>query len=98
MRERTLKGCHQFHPRLGGFTSVVSLAASTSLIYWALGKLVLSVIKFEPVPTESFSMRVAVGIEGCLNRLSLIQLSFPVAATPPPTEWSSVQSQCHSWR
>ena len=98
MRERTWTGCHQFHPRLGGFTSVVSLATSTLLIYWVLGKLVPSVITFGPVPHERFSMRVAVGTEGCLNLLSLTQSSSPVASTPLSSGRSSLQSQCHSWR
>ena len=93
---RTWTGCHQFHPKLAGFTSVVSLAASTSLIYLGLGKLVPSVITFGPVRPEKFSMTVAVGTEGCLNRLSLIQPSFPEVAAPHFTEWNS--AQCHSWR
>jgi hypothetical protein len=61
-------GCHQFHPRPDGLALTVSLAASASFICLELGKLVLSIATFEPVPLEGFSMRAATNKEGCLSQ------------------------------
>ena len=68
MQERTLTGYPQFHPRLDGLAFLDCLAASTYFICLGLGKLLLSATTFGPVPLEEFSIRVAVGKEGCLSQ------------------------------